>query len=127
MPSFFIRNCSVGRFSFTRFCRKTPGPTVAAVYDRRFYGVSTSKFTVGPSLKPAVIDRRYSGESFWESLLDNLDESGHFFVSFSAENVTGKRKHARFVWYKPYVFDHSRFDIHSYVKLRKLESMMPVL
>src|SRR5215467_5593167 len=67
------------------------------------------------------------GRAFWESLFDDLNESGHFFVSFSAENVTGKRKHARFGWYKAYVFDHPRFDIHLYVKLRQLESMMPVL
>jgi len=35
-------------------------PAVAAVYDRRFYGNSQETCGLRDTLKPAVIDRRYS-------------------------------------------------------------------
>src|SRR5947207_6137704 len=51
-------------------------PTVAAVYDRRVYTLSDSDGASCCSIKPAVIDRRYSGTgsavTFCAKLMDVL-------------------------------------------------------
>jgi hypothetical protein len=55
-------------------------PTVAAVYDRRFFRSS--------SIKPAVIDRRYSGKCPFEGI--SLAERTSHGLTFKTNYTFGK-------------------------------------
>src|SRR5689334_21907268 len=63
----------------------------------------------------------------WTSSFDHPNRSRHLFVAIATENVAIKRERAGFAGRKPQSTDGAGHHLRAQVKIRQIESVMPVL